>query len=226
MVTNMEIKSKYYKAIAYRYRFLILWVAFLVEFIAPAFENITTDYSLLDLLISVFGILAGFNVMLARKRLFYLIVFLGLVVVLVKISSIGEVPIWVEYIKDFMLVTYYVIIVYEIFKELVDQSKVDLNTIGAVLAGFFVIGIIGGIIFSSIEIYSPGSFSGGLEKEGRISDLVYFSFVTLTTIGYGDISPITQLAQRITILFGLIGNFYSTIIIGIIISKFLSNRRK
>lgn len=222
----MGIKTKYYRAIAYRYRFLILWIAFLVEFIVPALENITDNYRALELSISIFGILAGFNVMMARRKLFYLIVFLGALVVIVKISSVGSVPIWVDYIKDFMLVSYYLIIVYEIFRELVDYRKVDLNTIGAVLAGFFVIGIIGGIVFSSIEIYSPGSFSGGIEKEGRISDLVYFSFVTLTTIGYGDISPVTQLAQRVTVLFGLIGNFYSTIIIGIIISKFLSNNNK
>ncbi|MCK5906030.1 MAG: two pore domain potassium channel family protein [Flavobacteriales bacterium] len=222
----MGVKTKYYRAFAYRYRFLILWVAFLIEFIIPAFENTVHEYIILELIISIFGILAGFNVLLARKKLFYFIVLLGAIVVLFKILSVGDVPDWVEYVKDFILVSYYVIIIYEIFKELVDQSKVDLNTIGAVLAGFFVIGIIGGIIFSSIEITSPGSFIG-LGDEGRkISDLVYFSFVTLTTIGYGDISPVTQLAQRVTVLFGLVGNFYSTIIIGIIISKFLANKNK
>ena len=220
----MGVKTKYYRAFAYRYRFLILWIAFLIEFIFPTFDSFNNDHIVLELLISIFGILAGFNVLLARKKLFYLIVFLGAIVVLFKIFSIGDIPTWVEYVKDYILISYYVIIIYEIFKELVDHDKVDLNTIGAVLAGFFVIGIIGGIIFSSIEIYTPGSFTGLREEGKKISDLVYFSFVTLTTIGYGDISPVTQLAQRVTVLFGLVGNFYSTIIIGIIISKFLANK--
>ena len=221
----MAVKIKYYRAFAYRYRFLILWVAFLVEFIIPAFENINQDHTILELIISVFGILAGFNVLQGRKNLFHLIVFLGSIVVLFKILSVGDVPSWVEYVRDFVLVSYYVIIIYEIFKELVDQDKVDLNTIGAVLAGFFVIGIIGGVLFSSIEFYSPGSFAGLVDEGRKVSDLVYFSFVTLTTIGYGDIAPVTQLAQRVTVLFGLVGNFYSTIIIGIIISKFLANKK-
>lgn len=222
----MGVRAKYYRAIAFRYRFLILWIAFLVEFIIPTFENIEHNYKILELLISIFGILAGVNILLSRKKLFYLISVLGVVVVLFKVFSIGDVPIWVDKVRDFLLISYYLIIIYEIFKELVDQSKVDLNTIGAVLAGFFVIGIIGGILFSSIEIYSPGSFSGIGGEGSRINDLVYFSFITLTTIGYGDISPATQLAQRVTVLFGLIGNFYSTIIIGIIISKFLAGKNE
>ena len=218
-------KAKYYKALAYRYRFLIIWVAFLLEFIMPSFDQGNRDYHIIELVIFVFGILAGINVLLARKKLFYLIGVLGVLIVIVRLISDDVLPIWIDYIKDFILITYYLIIVYEIFKELVDHKNVDMNTIGAVLAGFFVIGIIGGVVFSLIEGFFPGSFTGLAEGEKPISRLVYFSFVTLTTIGYGDISPVTQLAQRVTVLFGLVGNFYSTIVIGIIISKFLANKK-
>ena len=222
----MDKTLKLYRAQAYRYRFLILWVAFLLEFIMPSFEDEVRYYHLIDLLIFIFGILAGFNVLLARRKLFFLIIVLGAFTVSVRLINDDVLPIWVEYLRDFTLITYYVIIVYEIFKELVDQKKVDLNTIGAVLAGFFVIGIIGGVVFSVIENLIPHSFSGLEISEKPIDRLIYFSFITLTTIGYGDISPVTQLAQRVTVLFGLMGNFYSTIVIGIIISKFLANKNK
>ena len=216
-------RAKYYRAIAYKYRFLIIWIAFLLEFIMPSFNH-GRDYHLIELIVFVFGILAGINVLLARKKLFYLIGVLGVLIVATRLINNNILPIWTEHLRDFILVTYYLIIIYEIFKELIDHKKVDMNTIGAVLAGFFVIGIIGGVVFSVIEDFNPGSFSGLTEGEKPISRLVYFSFVTLTTIGYGDISPVTQLAQRVTVLFGLVGNFYSTIVIGIIISKFLANK--
>ena len=222
----MEIKSKYYRAFAYRYRFLILWIAFLLEFIIPSFEDTSNNYYFAELLIFIFGIFAGFNVLLARRKMFFFIVFLGLLVVIVRLVSNDTLPYWIEFVKDFVLIAYYLIIIYEIFKELVDQNKVNLNTIGAVLAGFFVLGIIGGVVFSLIESTVPGSFIGLNEGREAVHDLVYFSFITLTTIGYGDISPVSQIAQRITVLFGLLGNFYSTIVIGIIISKFLANRNK
>ena len=221
----MGIKTKYYRAFAYRYRFLILWVAFLVEFIVPSFENNVNDYHLAELVIFIFGIFAGINVLLARRKLFYVIMLLGFAVVVARLISDDVLPFGIEYVKDFVLISYYLIIVYEIFRELLNQHKVDLNTIGAVLAGFFVIGVIGGVVFSAIETIAPGSFIGLNEGAKKVNDLIYFSFITLTTIGYGDISPVTQLAQRVTILFGLIGNFYSTIVIGIIISKFLVNKK-
>ncbi len=221
----MGVKTKYYMAFAYRYRFLILWIAFLLEFIVPSFEN-NINYHFAESIIFTFLIFAGFNVLLARKRMLYLIVFLGITIVLARFINDDVLPLWTEYIKDAVLISYYSVIIYEIFKELVDQQKVNLNTIGAVLAGFFVIGVIGGVIFSSIETTSPGSFVGLNEGREKVHDLVYFSFITLTTIGYGDISPVSYFAQRVTVIFGLIGNFYSTIIIGIIISKFLSSKSK
>ena len=190
----------------------------------PTFSEKISNYHWVELIIFTFSILAGINVLLARKYLFRLIVFLGAFVLIVRVLNTDVVPEWLEYVKDFILITYYLIIIYEIFNELIDFSKVDLNTIGAVLAGFFVIGIIGGVIFISIENNSPGSFKGLEEGAKSLNRLVYFSFVTLTTIGYGDISPVSQFAQRVTVLFGLVGNFYSTIVIGIIISKFLSNK--
>jgi len=216
-------RAKYYKAVAYKYRFLIIWIAFLLEFIVPTAANKVEGIRVIELLIFAFSIAAGVNVLLARKKLFYFIGILGLLIVTVRLVNDNVLPIWVEYLKDIILVIYYLIIVYEIFKELIDHKNVDMNTIGAVLAGFFVIGIIGGVVFSVIENISPGSFSGLEDVTRPIDKLVYFSFITLTTIGYGDISPVTQLAQRITVLFGLVGNFYSTIVIGIIISKFMLN---
>ncbi len=217
-------RAKYYRALAYKYRFLIIWIAFILGFIIPSFDHDNKGYHLIDLIVFVFGILAGINVLLARKKLFYFIGTLGVLIVAARLIYDNTSPVWIEYLRDFILVTYYLVIVYEIFKELIDHKNVDLNTIGAVLAGFFVIGIIGGVVFSVIESFNPGSFSGLTEGERPISRLVYFSFITLTTIGYGDISPVTQLAQRVTVLFGLVGNFYSTIVIGIIISKFLANK--
>jgi hypothetical protein len=192
----------------------------------PSVDKGVRGFHLIELLIFIFGILAGINVLIARKKLFYVILVLGVSIVTVRLVNENIIPNWIEYLRDFVLVTFYLIIVYEIFKELIDHKQVDFNTIGAVLAGFFVIGIIGGVVFSFIENVIPGSFSGLEGAEKPIDRLVYFSFITLTTIGYGDISPVTQFAQRVTVLFGLIGNFYSTVVIGIIISKFLSNGDK
>ena len=203
---------------------MILWIAFLADFIFPSISDTTNNFNFTGFFISTISILAGLNILLARNKLFWLTVSLGLFVITVRILNTDFVPHWLEIVKDIILLNYYIIIIYEIFKELLDFSKVDLNTIGAVLTGFFVIGIMSGVVFALIEGISPNSFTGIKNGENPLSELVYFSFITLITIGYGDITPITQLAQRVTVLLGLIGNFYSTIVIGIIISKFLNSK--
>lgn len=53
-------------------------------------------------------------------------------------------------------------------------------------------------------------------------DLVYFSSITLTSIGFGDITPSSYHTKLITAFFGIAGQFYVVVLVGILISKFSS----
>jgi hypothetical protein len=55
-------------------------------------------------------------------------------------------------------------------------------------------------------------------------DLVYFCSITMTSIGFGDILPNNHVTKLITSLFGIIGQFYSVVLVGILISKFTASR--
>ena len=71
-----------------------------------------------------------------------------------------------------------------------------------------------------------GSFQG-LLLEGDPSNtiterLMYFSYITMLTIGYGDILPTNLLAQKAAVLIGLIGQFYLVIITAIIVGKYIN----
>ena len=55
--------------------------------------------------------------------------------------------------------------------------------------------------------------------------LMYFSFITLMTIGYGDILPVTSLAQKATMFVGLIGQFYLVIITAVVVEKYISHNK-
>jgi hypothetical protein len=73
-------------------------------------------------------------------------------------------------------------------------------------------------MFRLIYMFNPSSFN---ITSSSSQDLLYFTFITLTTIGYGDISPLSDVARNLAVILGLIGQFYNTIIIAIIIGKFL-----
>jgi hypothetical protein len=73
-----------------------------------------------------------------------------------------------------------------------------------------------------IESNFPNSFHG--ITSGRIdlnyNELSYFSFITLTSIGFGDIYPITDMSRLVVAFFGMAGQFYMVAVVGIIIAKF------
>ncbi len=69
-----------------------------------------------------------------------------------------------------------------------------------------------------LEGISPHSFSGTSET----SDLLYFSFVTLTTVGFGDVAPLSILSKRLAVFEAAMGGIYMAVIIALIVGRYMS----
>jgi len=107
-------------------------------------------------------------------------------------------------------------------------SKITLDVIYAALSVYFLIGVFYGLLFTLIECFFPGSFSltQGIQNETFYGaygqDLIYFSFITLTTSGYGDIVPLSQPAKFLSILEAVTGQLYLTVMIARLIGMHIS----
>ena len=77
---------------------------------------------------------------------------------------------------------------------------------------------------------NPGSFQGTLMGNTRIDQwtdsMLYYAYITLLTIGYGDILPTTAIAQKAAVLVGLIGQFYLVIITAVVVEKYIKHSSK
>ena len=112
--------------------------------------------------------------------------------------------------------------VWVIISSIFNQKQVTLDLIyGSVLA-YLLIGISWAAIFCCIEFFVADSFSFGSEMKlpDRAGALFYFSFVTLTTLGYGDILPITGLARTLAYLESITGVMYPAILVATLVSNF------
>ena len=78
-----------------------------------------------------------------------------------------------------------------------------------------LVGLICADAYKLIYIIVPGSFAGIPVHDSSVnrSTWVYFSFVSLTTVGYGDITPVTRVARSIANLEALIGQLYPAIVL-------------
>jgi hypothetical protein len=99
-----------------------------------------------------------------------------------------------------------------------------LNRIVAAVALYLIIGVLWGRLYELVELTSPGSFT--VSEQINPYTLLYFSFVTLVTIGYGDIVPLSTAARSLAILEGVVGQLYLVILISSLVSEFSSLKMK
>lgn len=124
------------------------------------------------------------------------------------------------------LFVYFFVITFYLFKDLMRSKKATGSVIIGAFSGYFMIGVMFFFIYAFLDNAYPDTISVDVENEKGVWDMFYFSFITLTTIGYGDFSPISTLGQKIVILQGLTGHFYLAIVVAILVGKFLSHNEK
>jgi hypothetical protein len=83
---------------------------------------------------------------------------------------------------------------------------------GAV-AVYLLMGITWATLYVFLEHVSPGSFSLGIDSQAVMGPFIYYSFVTLTTLGYGEITPVTDAARSLALLEAVAGVLYIAILV-------------
>jgi len=106
------------------------------------------------------------------------------------------------------------------FKQVLFEGDIDANKLIGSLTLYILLGLIWAMIYLIILVLDPGAFTG-LEvtswQEG-FSRIAYYSFVTLTTLGYGDILPNDHIAEFFVYMESIVGVFYMAIIVSSLIS--------
>jgi len=123
-----------------------------------------------------------------------------------------------------------------ILRDVVSAQQVDLDTILGSICGYLLIAEIFVALYLMVEGLAPGSFlqggallaNGGITENpgGVLADLTYFSFVTLTTLGYGDVLPASAVARSLATLQAVAGQLYLTVLIAALVGIYIAGRNK
>jgi len=121
----------------------------------------------------------------------------------------------------------YVYIVQLMLAKIFKASTVTLDTIGYALCTYMLLGLIWTLFYAPVAALDPAAFSQPIIQEGNSpgATLIYFSFVTLTTLGYGDISPLSEVTRSLAILEALTGTLFLAVLISRLIGAYSSAKR-
>jgi voltage-gated potassium channel len=113
-----------------------------------------------------------------------------------------------------------------ISKQILFSGSVDTNKVVGSIALFLLLGLQWALIYLLVLAFSPDAFTGveQIPWGQNFSKMAYFSFVTLTTLGYGDISPNTPFAQVVVYMEAIAGVFYMAIVVASLVSAGLAQK--
>lgn len=204
-------------------RYECLLLSFLVLIFGNTFN---TGEPLVGIIAIYLNFLTGLVVFFHKKALR---IFIAGILILTILLDLFEVQLANYNLRTWHNILYMVFFFWvskEVYKEVLYSKRVTRELLAAALCGFILLCMIATFLFYILNMEQPHSFTNVGQGREALSDLNYFSFTTLLTIGFGDIVPVTTIAKRTVMLMGLASHFYTVFVTSIIIGKYLSERNK
>ncbi|MEM9291067.1 MAG: ion channel [Acidobacteriota bacterium] len=113
-------------------------------------------------------------------------------------------------------ISFNLIVSISLLRRVFRPGEINWHRFQGATAVYVLLGFLFALGYVLLEVSVPGSFEGMQSDtaDHLIRDAVYFSFVTLTTVGYGDITPIKEAARSLAIVEGLLGQIFLAVLIG------------
>jgi len=210
------------KKITYENNFTYLCIALIALLFSAAVvqefpntwgEDFFSFVSILMLMVSI----KSMKTEIAWKGMVYVLI--ALLVVFTVISKFFVFPA-IPYLILLLLLFFFMGSFSSSYKKILFEGKVDKNKIVGSLSLYLLLGLIWTVVYLLLLQIDPHAFSGmeAATWQENFSTVAYYSFVTLTTLGYGDILPKNHLAEFFVYMEAIIGVFYMAIIVATLIS--------
>ena len=204
-----------------RFLFLLLSLVTLI-FVAP----FLMPYELGGWFINFMAIAVTFFIvytMIEKRHYFIGAVILALVILLADINFLVHDTVHSKVIYYSLILVFYAFAVTELLINMFRTEDINANIIFSALCTYLLIGVFYSSAYIILETLVPGSFQYQSNPNLLLDsfDLTYFSFTALSTVGFGDIIPVTAQAKSIVILEELTGVLYLAVIVAKMVSAFM-----
>ncbi len=213
----------------FKSRHLWLFITLMIYFLlVPMVEQlIPQTRAILDLFILLVMLAAAYTV-IGKRKVFVLAVALLAVGLGMMASTFHNYNTGRVVVGCLLYVGFLGIIVYSILREVLTLKEVNFDAISGALSTYLLLGLMWGFAYQVLEAAWPGSFAisgqvlthdaGPHYVAPHWGALFYFSFVTITTTGYGDVTPVNMMARQLAITEAVVGQFYMVVLVARLVS--------
>jgi hypothetical protein len=121
-------------------------------------------------------------------------------------------------------IVFFLIMTVALIYQVARSTEVTLGIIIGAMDGYLLLGMMGAGAFSVVEMTSPGSFTSAGSHLAH-PDLLYYAYITMATVGYGDISPVAPMARSLAVLLAVAGQLYIAVLMALLVSKYVGSKQ-
>ena len=182
---------------------------------------------ILGIIFTVIILSSTFSLDFAEKRRNVLIAFgtTAIFIIWLDFFIVNEILNFVTFCSFFF---FNIFITVFMIRHIARSENVTLTILINSINCYLFIGLLGAVLLAMIDILRKIVFNldaGVINFAGstthRFHDYIYFSFITMTTLGYGDVTPISSFAKSTAVVIAIVGQLYLTILVAMLVGKFL-----
>jgi len=212
-------------------KFLYLLIALLFFFIGNAFLVDVEIRYLFHVLFSVMVILSLFSLRDVKRPLIISSVILGVSVISLMLAggtTNFQSSALINITQFILAILFFLIITFTALRYTLHDQTVTASTIYGAISTYLLMGLTWAHGYMLIDLLSVDAFLSPASQayEHRFLDFIYYSFVTLTTLGYGDVIPLSNVAKTFSWLEAVVGQIYLTVLIAQLISQYVNRQSK
>jgi hypothetical protein len=209
---------------SHRYRFRVLLASLLLLLAAVPLTVASPSFDLVFGIAVTLVVLSGLLAMQCERLLLLLAALLGVSALLARWIAIlfpsAETALATTLVPFFFFAFFVVFLL----RAVVTAEEVTSDVIGGALSVYLLLGLTWSLLYQSIALVDPAAFSVGaaIADSGPLTlmDFLYYSFITLATVGYGDITPVAPAAQSFAAAEAVIGVLYVAVLVARLVSAY------
>ena len=223
MSLNFEHRKTLY---GLKERFLtLLFLIMGLLVLTPIFKGLLAFQIFLDIFLSVIFIVMAYTISHKKSHIFIHTLFASFMIGFLWSQYFIPNPLYIAIGKLFAFL-FSLMVIANILSFILRSRQITSEVIYAAIVAYLLMALMWAFMYEFLELTEPASFNVSLDITQRYEFVfLYYSFVTITTLGYGDVTPVTDIARSISIIEAVVGQLYLVVILAWLVSTFKPDKK-